>query len=116
KDGALLTATSYVVDTMQHNARPAANAAPPGNTPVAQPGGQTPVRHQAEASPIIYWVLIGLGILIVFWLISAVLRGFSAMRGGGGGGGPGYGYGGGGGGGGGFMSGLLGGMFGAAAG
>jgi uncharacterized protein len=113
KDGALHTATGFVADTMQHHARPAVNAAPGDNVPAGQ-HAQNPPHHKADASPIVKWVLIGLAILLGFWLISAVMRGFSSL-GGGGGGGPGYGYGGGGGGGG-FMNGFLGGLFGAAAG
>lgn len=109
KDGALHAITGFVADTMQHHARPTANAAPGDNVP-----GTQPVHHQPATSSIMHWVLIGLVVLVVFWLISAVLRGFSSMGGGGGGGGPGYGYGGGGGGG--FLNGFLGGMFGAAAG
>jgi len=112
KDGALLAATGFVADTMQHHARPGVGAAPGDNVPAGQ-HAQNPPRHQADVSPIVKIVLIGLGVLLVFWLISAVLRGFSSM-GSGGGGGPGYGYGGGGGGG--FMNGFLGGLFGAAAG
>jgi uncharacterized protein len=111
KDSALMTATSYVADTMRHHAQPAARGS---NAPAPTPGGE----QRAEPTPIMTWVLIGLGVLLVFWLISAIIRGFSSMGGGGGGGyGPGYGYGGGGGGGGGgFMNGFLGGLFGAAAG
>ena len=106
KDGALSTATSFVADTMRRNAQPTARATAPGDAPTPA----APAR--AEPTPIMTWVLIGLGVLLVFWLISAIIRGFSSM-GGGGGYAPGYG---GGYGGGGFMTGFLGGMFGAAAG
>jgi hypothetical protein len=78
------------------------------------------------------WIVILIIIVVGFWILRALFRGIFHMLGGGGpprqygpgpGGGPGYGgpgYGapgyGGGGGGGGFMSGMLGGLFGAAAG
>ncbi len=121
KNGALLAATGYVADAMQRNGRSAVSAVPPTKAP--PPANAPPpeqVVHQqpqpVQASPIFYWILIGLGVLLIFWLVSAIIRGFASMGGGGG-----YGYGGGGygpgyGGGGGFMSGMLGGMFGAAAG
>jgi uncharacterized protein len=113
KDGALLAATSYVGETMQHNSRSAPRAAAPADVPQeqVQHGGQ-----RAEASPIFRWILIGLGVLLVIWIVSAVIRGLSHMGSGGGYGGGGYGPGYGGGGGGGFLNGFLGGMFGAAAG
>ncbi len=119
KDGALLTATSFVADTMRHNGQARVGAAPPGNAPrIEHPVNQEPA-NQPQISPIMKYILIGLGILLVFWIISAIIRGFSTMRGGYAGGGPGAGggYGPGyGGGGGGFMNGFLGGLLGGAAG
>lgn len=112
KDGALLAATGYVADAMQRNSRSSISAVPQANAPAPEQGVQHPAPA-VQPTPIITWILIGLGILLAFWIISAVIRGFSAM---GGGGGYGPGYGGYGGGGGGFMTGFLGGMFGAAAG
>lgn len=114
-DGALLGAVAYVADTMQKNARTTGGAAPqaappanktraPATDDAAQPDAAQP---QVQASPIVKWLLIGLAILLVFWLVSAVIRGLSGM----GAGAAGYSSGGGG-----FLSGMLGGLFGAAAG
>ena len=127
KDHVLLAATEFVTQRMSEHHRQAAGQ---GGKVVA--GAQNPApRRQAQEIPWLKYILIGIGVLIVLWIIRGVLRGLSGAMGGGGGGqrmagggyggggGGGYGgggYGGGGGGGGGFMSGLLGGMFGAVAG
>ncbi|MBX9679683.1 MAG: TPM domain-containing protein [Gemmataceae bacterium] len=124
KDAALTAATSYVVEVMQEH-RKTSVAAPQAKQEIQ---GQ-PVGHEAQEGRQVdwmRWVWIGLGVLIVFWLIRALLRAFSGGGAGGPayGGGPGYGgpaYGGGPGyggygGGGGFFSNMLGGLFGAAAG
>ncbi|MFO0965044.1 MAG: TPM domain-containing protein [Gemmataceae bacterium] len=85
-------------------------------------GGRPVEGHEpAKPTPWLTYILIGLGVIIVLWLIMAVVRGLSGMGGGGGApgygsGGPGYAGGYGGGGGGGFMRGFLGGLVGAAAG
>ena len=83
------------------------------------------VKKEAEENNLFFWIIVGLGGLLVVWLLVGLMRGLGRAMGGGGagagygggGGGPmGGGYGGGGGGGGGFMTNMLGGMFGAAAG
>ena len=117
-DQALIEGCEYVGKTMRANlGGKVGQAAPVGRS--------TPAARAAAPS---MWsgigglVCMGLIVLLVVWVVIALIRAFTgAGRAGyGGGGGPGYGgapgYGGGGGGGGGFMSGLLGGMFGAAAG
>ena len=84
------------------------------------------VEHRTNASTekssggllsggIMSYVCLGIVVLLGIWLVVGLIRMFTG-GGGGGGGGGGYGGGGYGGGGGGFMTGLIGGMFGAAAG
>ena len=110
EDGALLAGVNYVADTLQTNARTSSGATPQAAPPAKKTGGETTddaAQPQVQASPIIKWILIGLAVLLVFWLVSAVIRALGSMGGAGGYGGAG---------GGGFMSSLLGGMFGAAAG
>ncbi|MFO0866507.1 MAG: TPM domain-containing protein [Gemmataceae bacterium] len=117
KNGALTAATSYVAQIMSEHHRKIGAAAPQAHPEQ----GQHPVGHEADGPRQVdwmHWVWIGLGVLLVFWLIRAIIRGVS---GGAGNGGPAYGGYGGGyspgyGGGGGFFSNMLGGLFGAAAG
>lgn len=116
EDGALLAAVNYADETMQKNARTTAGATPQAAPKTTKNGTEETddaTRPQVQASPIIKWLLIGLAVLLVFWLVSAVIRGLSSMSAGAGAGGSGPGgYGGGGG----FLNGMLGGLFGAAAG
>lgn len=106
RDGALSSATAYVLDVMGQHHRTAAN---PPVVPAQHefPAQGVPVQRQPNLMNLIW---IGLGVLLVVWVVSALVR---ALSGGGGGYGMGGGYGGGGGG---FMSSMLGGLFGAAAG
>ncbi|MCS7046162.1 MAG: hypothetical protein NZO58_07385, partial [Gemmataceae bacterium] len=122
RDGALHAITSYVAETMQRHSQPAGLPPPPvgrGAPPQAQPPAVP--QREVEANPVVVWLLIGLGILIAVWIISAVIRGLRTMSGGygpgyGAGYGPGYSGGPAPSGGGGFLTGFLGGLFGAAAG
>jgi uncharacterized protein len=110
EDGALLAAVNYVADTLQANARTSSGATPQTAPPAKKTGGEGTddgAQPQVQASPIIKWLLIGLAVVLVFWLVSAVIRALGSMGGAGGYGGSG---------GGGFFSSLLGGLFGAAAG
>ena len=104
RDAGLLEATNFVIDQLKNTS---ANDAATGTT------------HSSDAksggSSIMGYVCIGIVALLGIWLVIGLIRAFTG--GGGGGYGPGgYGGGGFGGGGGGFMTSLLGGMFGAAAG
>lgn len=100
KDKVLLSATAFVHERMAQHGRAVAE----------QPQQrQAPAPHHAQAEQSVPWgtyLLVGIGVFLVIWLIMGVLRGL-----GGAGASPGMA-----GGGGGFMSSLLGGMFGAAAG
>jgi hypothetical protein len=108
KDGALLTATNYVFDTMKAN-HPNVNRRSEV-APVAHDGGGNARAAGFSWSPILTILAVVAGV----WILFAVIRGLFGSAGSGGMGGPGMGYGGGGGGG--FFSNFLGGMFGAAAG
>ena len=126
-DQALLQAVTFVHDTLRSHAAVTPRAQVGGApAPKAGPfGAQHAPGEDDWRSHIFGWVCLGLVALLVIWVIFGMIRAFTAPRGGymggPGGGGPGYaggGFGGGGfgGGGGGFMSGMLGGMFGAVAG
>ena len=112
-DAALAEAVNFVDSRLRaHQGRA---AAPLPAQP--HPGGP---QNPAQGSPILGWICFGVAALVGIWLVMAVVR---MLFGGGRGYGPGgpgsggYGPGGyGGGGGGGFLSSMLGGMFGAAAG
>lgn len=97
RDAALLKATEFVTVQLK-TAQASTNAEKP--LAAAEPG------KAAEVSPLMGWLCIGLVGLLGIWLIMGLIRAFS-----GGGGGMGGGMGGGG-----FLTSLLGGMFGAAAG
>jgi uncharacterized protein len=121
-DSALLKGLDYVKTTLHEHAQ----------TNVTRPQNQwsNPTPSPAPAPAPTGWfgghwlgfLCLGIGALLLLWMIFGIIRGMSTYRGGGGyGGGPGYGaygggYGPGYGGGGGFLSSLMGGMFGAAAG
>lgn len=109
-DKTLLVSANYVLDTMAKHAT--TTAKPNHVTPAADPGHQQPQQQARDEGfpPWLIWVGVGLGALLIFWLIMGLAR--AASGGGGYGGAPGMG----GGGGGGFMSSMLGGLFGAAAG
>jgi uncharacterized protein len=112
-DGALREAVTYVRNTLQENA-PQAGQKRRQNPQAGVGRGDVGVRGQPnEGNPIVGWICMGIGVLLVIWLIFGIIRAFSGM---GHGGGMGGGMGGGGGGGGGFMTGLFGGLFGAMAG
>jgi hypothetical protein len=108
-DRVLLDVTSFVHERMVQRARElaASKQAAAAQNPAA--GQHAPPAQQG--TPWVMYILIGIGVLLVLWLIMGVMR---ALSGAGGGAGPGMGYGGGGGGG--FFSSLMGGLFGAAAG
>jgi hypothetical protein len=106
KDEALIAGATYVLDTMVRNAgtieRDKKGREETGAVPVA---GR--VNEQDTGRPAwLGWVCFAVVAVLVIWLVVGLVRSFS-----GGAGAPGYGYGGGG-----FFSGLLGGLFGAAAG
>ena len=112
KDQGLYEATAYVVDRLKNSTVPAKTATPAAGEPA---------RNQRGGSNVSLGGLICFGLLAagVVWLIFGVIRALTQPRGGygpGGYGGGGYGGGGYGGGGGGFMSGMMGGLFGAVAG
>ena len=113
-DGALTSATSFALSVFTKHRRSGAQSPAPGPRDGGRPA-PAPEPEQ-EGVPWVKYILIGLAILIVVWLVMGVIRALSgAGRAPGYGGGPGGGgYGGGGGGG--FFSSLLGGLFGAAAG
>jgi hypothetical protein len=124
-DQALIEGMDYIRDTMNANLRSSAESRT-GRFATPIPG-QVQRQRASWGGGIAGWVCLGLVVLLVVWLIVGLIRAFTGggqRYGGGMGGGypgagyPGGGYGGYGGGfgGGGFMSGLLGGMFGAAAG
>ncbi len=78
KDHVLLAATSFVYERMSEHHRQA-------NAPAQVPVGQNPGEHkQAQETPWLMYILIGIGILIVFWIIRALVRGLSGGMGGGG--------------------------------
>lgn len=105
-DRALLEGVAYVQKVMSQNVGRSAS----GAVPLRQPGAP-----RVQQGPNLGgWLCTGLMVVLGIWLVLGLFRAFSG--GGGGYGGPGYGYGGGGWGGGGFFSGLMGGLFGAAAG
>lgn len=135
-DGALQAAVEYVETTMRRHLGKSASTSPTAGVK------NTTKELEKEASSMspLGWICLGLGALLVLWLVVGVFRGMSGAgqqmsRPGGnyaqggpvnygpGGAPPGYapqgyggGYGGGGGGGGGFFKGMLGGMLGGAAG
>jgi uncharacterized protein len=109
-DAGVEEAVNFVRDTIRSHGG-STQAAPNGHAANPEEGGH-------RTSPIMGYICIGLCALVGIWLVIGIVRAFSHMGGGGGGYGPG-GYGGGGyggGGGGGFLSGLMGGLFGAVAG
>lgn len=115
-DEALLEAVRYVRSTMKTNIGTTKGSGPvhqPNREPVyVPPSRPAPATASPWVSGIGGLLCIGLIILAVGWLVIGLIRAFTGGGGGGGfGGGGGYG-----GGGGGFMTGLLGGLFGAAAG
>jgi uncharacterized protein len=128
-DAALAQGVDFVQTTLRANLGRRAETSGPAAGPSVAPGGPRPPaarpvdEHppaQASETPWLRWVFIGLAVLVGIWVLRALMHGLAGAGGGGagrgyGGGGMG-GYGGGGGGGGGFLSGMLGGMFGAAAG
>jgi hypothetical protein len=130
-DRGLLEGIAFVEKTLGENLGIAAR---PASEPVPQiiEHGVNKVRPAVQGASGMGWLLILIVVVVGFWILRAIFRGIGHMLGGGprqygpgpgagpgpGYGGPGYGapgYGGGGGGGG-FMSGMLGGLFGAAAG
>ncbi len=117
-DEALTDGAVFVLDTISKNrANAATGNVPAANAPAArgEPGrAVAPVAQQPAqdaGTPWLKYILIGVVVLIVIWIVMAVIR---AMSGGGAPGMAGAGYGGGGGGG--FFSSFLAGLFGAAAG
>ncbi|MBI3407361.1 MAG: TPM domain-containing protein [Planctomycetes bacterium] len=113
KDGALLAATKFVQEAMSRNRGTDGKASSNANTSTSAPAH----APRADSTPWLTYLLIGIAVLVVLWLIIAVFRALSGggrpgYAGGPGGGGGGYG----GGGGGGFFTSMLGGLFGAAAG
>ncbi len=124
-DQALLDAVDFVASTLRKNLG-AGRAEAPLSTRAAPPAGQPLAR--VGGSGILGWVCVGFAALAALWVVFAILRAITGFGSGGGygrqgpgpgpgyGGGPGFGGGGYGGGGGGFLSSMLGGMFGAAAG
>ena len=127
-DKALLDAVEYVKQTLKSKHR--ADAPPAAGNRHHATNHDAPVRHGPAPGPVVRnaagmgwlgWVLVAVGIFLVFRVLGALFRGMTGGGGGGGygggGSGPGgYGYGGGGGGGGGFMGSLMTGMLGAVAG
>jgi hypothetical protein len=120
-DEGLLDAVNFVDTTLRSNgARPQRQRQAQTNKSetAAPPAGGPAKRGGSWMDGIGGWICIGVVVLLGLWLVFGLIRAFTGMGrggygpGGGYGGGPGYG----GGGGGGFMSSLLGGMFGAAAG
>lgn len=103
RDEALLGAVGYITTDLK-------------DTSVVVPttgGGRTTNNSNTGGRSTMSWIWIGLGVLLVVWLVVGIIRMFTSPMGYyAGGGGGGY-YGGGGGG---FFSGLVGGMFGAMAG
>jgi uncharacterized protein len=129
-DSGLLEAVQFVEQKLGENLGVAAR---PASEPLSNiiDHGINKVAPAAQGASGMSWIVILIVIVIGFWILRALFRGIFHMLGGGGPrqygpgpgagyGGPGAGYGGpgygGGGGGGGFMSGMLGGLFGAAAG
>jgi hypothetical protein len=114
-DKGLLEGIDYVRLTLQENLGTAAG--PPAPPIQHSPTPRTHLAAAPSVSPLLGWLCIGVVVLLVVWLVVGLIRSFTGGGGGGGYGyGPGGGMGGGGGGGGGFLTGLIGGMFGAAAG
>lgn len=110
RDGALTTATSYVLQKLENNRQAATS-----RTDSKREAPAATANSDREGVPWLRYILIGLAILVVVWIVIALIRAVSGAAGGGGyAGGPGYA--GGGGGGGGFFSSFLAGLFGAAAG
>jgi hypothetical protein len=128
-DSGLLEGIRFVDEKLGENL---GVATPRASEPLPQmiEHGVNKVAPAAQGVSGMSWIVILIVIVIGFWILRALFRGIFHMLGGGRqygpGPGPGYGapgagyggpgYGGGGGGGGGFMSGMLGGLFGAAAG
>jgi uncharacterized membrane protein YgcG len=106
-DRVLLDAVNFVAERMS---RHAGQVAGQRQTPAQAPTGQAPQGGQ-QGTPWGTYILIGIGVFLVIWLIMGIVRAFSGA-----GAGASPGMAGAGGGGGGFFSSLLGGLFGAAAG
>jgi hypothetical protein len=106
RDEALLGAVGYITTDLKDTSVvvPTTGKGRTTSTTPANTGGRS----------VMGWIWIGLGVLLVVWLVVGIIRMFTSPAGYYGGGG--YGGGGYGGGGGGFFSGLVGGMFGAMAG
>jgi uncharacterized protein len=102
-DRGLLAAVTFVNDTLRSHVGTAA-------APVSRPARSTADERLPQTSPLVGWICIGLVALVVAWVVIALIRAISGGAGApGGSGAPGFG-------GGGFMTGLLGGLFGAMAG
>ena len=122
-DGGLTEGVDFVETKLRTNLGRTSEATPGAARPappVARGGDAAHVGGDDKGSGIMGWICIGLVVLLGVWVLFGLIRAFTGggARGGygpgyGGGGGYGPGYGGGGGG---FLSSLVGGMFGAAAG
>jgi uncharacterized protein len=109
-DGALLAITSAVADALQKNSKAngststAAKSPPPtakSPAPTANPEVAPPPAQGQAGNPIVKLILWAAAIFLGIWLLMAIFRGVGNMGGAGGGG---------------FLTGFLGGLFGAAAG